>query len=88
MSGWNHNLCERCWFTGPEGALTDGRFREPVRAKDTTGVCCHCGTPTVSGIFVRRRPTDSNLLCQGDHEHPEVWSPYIGDVYQGTENAT
>lgn len=84
MPEWNHNLCERCWFTGPEGALEDGRFRMPVRTKtEHTDICCRCGVPTVTGIFVRAPETE--LLCRGDHQHPEKWSPLIAGKWQGEE---
>lgn len=74
--GWgSHNLCERCWFDSPEGGLADGRFRQPTKVLDGGDVCCACGTPTISGIYVRRQA--ETLLCNGNHTHPEVWSPKI-----------
>ena len=73
-----HNICERDWFVGPHGVLPDGAFRKPVRVKDKSDVCCYCGTPTVSGIYVR--DDDAHTLCGGEHERPELWSPVIAAV--------
>lgn len=76
MAEWTHNFCERCWFSSPFAAHESGGFRLPSRVKAETGdVCCSCGSPTVSGIYVRRDET--TLLCKGDHEHPDRWSPFI-----------
>lgn len=79
MAEWTHNVCERCWFTTHElSHHPDGGFRMPSRvnrADSPPDICCMCGTPTVSGIYIRR--DENELLCQGDHEHPERWSPLV-----------
>lgn len=80
MANWTHNVCERCWFGSPRGLLPDGRFRMPTQIRypdeDRTGdICCVCGTPTVSGIYVREDAEE--LLCKGNHESPDQWSPFI-----------
>lgn len=76
MAEWNHNVCERCWFT--DDALQtneDGTFRRPTQVRENQGICCLCGVPTVSGIYIRRQAEE--CLCRGDHEHPEKWSPIL-----------
>jgi hypothetical protein len=83
MTEWTHNICERDWYIGSHGVLENGVFREPTRAKDTAGVCCVCGAPTVSGIFIRA--DEKYLRCRGDHDHPERWSPIIGGVSETGE---
>lgn len=79
MSEWTHNVCERCWFTTHDLSHHEGGgFRLPVTTvKDACAdVCCMCGgTPTISGIYIRRPPGE--MLCKGQHEHPEVWSPLV-----------
>lgn len=83
MTEWTHNICESCFFRSEEGAHPDGGFRLPVRMTEPPpGVCCGCGSPTVSGIYVRKRETE--LLCRGNHLHPEEWSPLIRDAANPT----
>jgi hypothetical protein len=51
MSNWNQPICFRCWDQRhPEG-------RVPVRATPPQQEkCAYCGTPTISGIYVRDDP--------------------------------
>jgi len=82
MSEWTHNICERDWFMSPRfSAHESGGFRMPHQIRDPdgqamNGICCMCGVPTVSGIFVRA--DEKSMRCQGDHEHPDMWSPFLG----------
>lgn len=43
-------LCDPCW----DGEHTG---REPIRLRDTDPeMCCKCGEPTLSGIYIRVNP--------------------------------
>lgn len=49
-----HNLCEHCWWK-----LNPAR--RPIRVKqdvELPDVCCSCGCPTITGIFVRGEATE------------------------------
>jgi hypothetical protein len=49
--GWTQPLCDDCWAGW---ANSDA---EPVRAVGgELEVCCHCGKPTESGIYIRVDP--------------------------------
>jgi hypothetical protein len=87
MAEWTHNLCERCWFTNRKySAHESGGFRQPTRVNDQNDICCLCGVPTVSGIYVRAN--QSEMLCKGDHEHPDKWSPLLGEPVPATATVT
>lgn len=60
MSGWNHSLCDDCWYArNPD--------RQAVRLVNPDMlVCCACGTLTDSGIFVRAAPASYDYCA-----HPE-----------------
>lgn len=60
MSKWNHSVCEACWFdANPD--------RIPVRVPDSDRrLCCLCGKPTISGIYVRHDP--AKLNCHHDED--------------------
>jgi hypothetical protein len=48
---WTQPLCDDCW---PDWVNSDA---EAVRCDPPEPeVCCHCGEPTVSGIYVRVDP--------------------------------
>jgi hypothetical protein len=71
VAEWTHNLCEHCWFDGP--GYDGTRFLKPAgQVKESDDVCCSCGCPTFTGIYIRQE--ESELLCKGDHDHPERWS--------------
>jgi hypothetical protein len=51
-SDWNHNICNECWNKLHPGV-------QPHRVKLRKGIallCCWCGFPTQSGIYVREDP--------------------------------
>lgn len=76
MAEWTHNVCERDWFSTHELSHHEsGGFRLPTQGAGMPSICCMCGTPTVSGIYIRMN--ENELLCKGDHEHPERWSPMV-----------
>lgn len=82
MAEWTHNICERDWFADRKySAHESGGFRMPSRILDPdggdhNGICCVCGVPTVSGIYIRE--DEKELTCKGDHENPDKWSPFLG----------
>lgn len=50
MAQWTHPICTICWSDRNPG-------RDPVRVKDAViEVCCYCGLPTASGIYIRADP--------------------------------
>jgi len=67
MSQWNHAMCDPCWEKkqGP---------RKPVRLtlEMKPLLCCFCGEPTQSGIFVRANP--KTVKCRGKGKYHEEWS--------------
>jgi len=51
-SDWTHNICWGCWRKRNPG-------QRPVQVKllDSMAlICCWCGIPTQSGIYVREDP--------------------------------
>lgn len=80
MSVWTHRLCERCYYDSDFGVITDGEhvgaYRRPVQVKDVEpSACCMCGGfVALTGIFVRKDP--SELMCHGQHEPDQLstWS--------------
>jgi hypothetical protein len=76
MSNWNHRLCDPCWtglntqlVVGDEEEADSITYRPPVRnLADPGGVCCRCGDPTTSGIFVRAEPTRYRCCKHDDVE--------------------
>jgi hypothetical protein len=50
MSDWNQPICWRCWGRRNPGRVPV-RVHPPVQEK-----CAYCGTPTISGIYVRDDP--------------------------------
>jgi len=70
VSGWNHRICERCWFDRcwPEVRLA-------VRVLDAKPAhCCFCSCISYSGIHVRESPAFAKLACRGvlgaEHGNP------------------
>ncbi len=60
MSNWTHIICDDCWIK----KFPD---REPVRLKTVEAlICCFCGNPTISSIYVRHDPKE--LKCDERHD--------------------
>lgn len=57
MRRWTHLLCAACW----DARNPTKRARDPDQGVDS--VCCACGKPTSSGIYVRGDP--AAFKCQG-----------------------
>jgi hypothetical protein len=55
-SAWTHACCDPCWHQRQLGF--PARIRQIVAE-----VCCYCGQPTVSGIYVRDNPLETPY-CQ------------------------
>ena len=52
MSSWSHTICDDCWnVRHPNRQAVKGRFYE-VEPE----LCCFCGRPTTSRIYVRHDP--------------------------------
>lgn len=63
MSGWNHAICDQCWFALCEDRGNPGL--EPVRLAGRylqIETCCFCSKTTDSGIYVRHNPNE--LTCK------------------------
>ena len=61
MSSWTHAICSDCWDKREPGRPAP-RLGEPGPAE----ICCFCGLPTASGIYVRDDP--ATVKCAGQHE--------------------
>lgn len=65
---WNQPVCESCWIErNSEWEETKSgdqmlvAIRQPVMVTDRRlEQCCHCGGPTIVGIYVRIDPDDVN----------------------------
>lgn len=55
MSDWTHSICNTCWDERNPGRQAF-RLREPDEE-----VCCFCGMPHASGIYMRYDP--AKLSC-------------------------
>lgn len=66
--GFNHTICEVCWF-----AREPTRFPLQVARKvgdNITDRCCLCDSMKVTRIWVRLDPAAEPLRCAaGEHEH-------------------
>ena len=62
VSRWNHSICVHCWAAkfGNRKPLT---LREEFR-DEMPEICCFCGEPHGSGIYVRENP--ENVACNGE----------------------
>jgi hypothetical protein len=56
MSGWTHAICDDCWDKNKPGA--PGRLGIIEKS-----ICCWCGRPTWSGIYLCEDP--AALPCGG-----------------------
>lgn len=56
MAQWTHNVCQSCYQ-----GLYPGRQPVTMRVPQAE-VCCFCGQPTTSGIYVRYNPAE--LSCK------------------------
>ncbi len=58
---WTHSICSKCWSKTHPHVL-------PVTVIDgEERTCCFCGDTTSAGIFLRHDPSDSELMCKGEH---------------------
>jgi hypothetical protein len=60
VSEWTHSQCDDCWDDRHPSPRTPVRTREKEQE-----LCCFCGTPNISGIYVREDPLKT--LCKGQH---------------------
>lgn len=64
--GFNHTVCEGCWFS-----ISPGRFPIQLVRKQGDNLvdqCCLCGTFKVTRIWVRLDPRETELRCtEGAH---------------------
>ncbi len=59
MSSWTHAICDDCW---------DAKRPERPSPRDGKGeptMCCFCGAPTASGIYVREDPKKTKCAGRG-----------------------
>lgn len=63
MSKFEHSICDTCWNKKNPERIAH-KLHEKIRERE---VCCYCGAPHNSGIFVREDP--QSVQCVGRHSN-------------------
>lgn len=64
--GFNHTVCEVCWFRRAPGRFPVHLVRE--RGDNRLDRCCLCGSTKMTRIWTRLNPTLETLQCDpGEH---------------------
>lgn len=65
--GFNHTICENCWFRRSPGRFPVQLVRQP--GDNRVDTCCLCGSYKVTQIWVRIAPDADELVCEpGIHD--------------------